>query len=83
MEIGGKTFLISGGGSGLGAATAQMLVERGANVVIADLNADTGAATAAALGPAARFAAMNVTDEAAVQAAVQLAQDAFGVLMAR
>ena len=80
MEIGGKTFLISGGGSGLGAATAQTLVAHGANVVIADLNADTGAATAAALGPAARFATTDVTDEAAVQAAVQLALDAFGAL---
>ena len=50
MQISGKTFLISGGGSGLGAATAQRLVESGGNVIIADVNPAAGEATAVALG---------------------------------
>jgi NAD(P)-dependent dehydrogenase (short-subunit alcohol dehydrogenase family) len=38
MNIAGQTFLVTGGGSGLGAATARQLVAAGANVVIADIN---------------------------------------------
>ena len=49
MEIAGKTFLISGGGSGLGAATARRLVADGGNVVLADVNPTAGEATAAEL----------------------------------
>ncbi len=73
-------FLISGGGSGLGAATAQRLVEAGGNVVLADVNPAAGEATAAALGMFARFAPTDVTSEAAVQAAVDLARAEFGGL---
>jgi NAD(P)-dependent dehydrogenase (short-subunit alcohol dehydrogenase family) len=80
MRIEGKTFLISGGGSGLGAATAQRLVEAGGNVVLADVNPAAGEATAAALGVFARFVPTDVTSEAAVQAAVDLARAEFGVL---
>jgi NAD(P)-dependent dehydrogenase (short-subunit alcohol dehydrogenase family) len=42
MKIQNATFLISGGGSGLGAATARLLAASGANIVIVDVNADTG-----------------------------------------
>ena len=42
MEIQGKTFIVSGGGSGLGKATAQLLAEQGAHIVIADLNPTAG-----------------------------------------
>jgi NAD(P)-dependent dehydrogenase (short-subunit alcohol dehydrogenase family) len=80
MRIEGKTFLISGGGSGLGAATAQRLVEAGGNVVLADVNPAAGEATAAALGIYARFVLTDVTSEAAVQAAVELARVEFGAL---
>ncbi|MBW7884507.1 MAG: 3-hydroxyacyl-CoA dehydrogenase [Caldilineaceae bacterium] len=80
MEIAGKTFLISGGGSGLGAATARLLVEKGGNTVIADINALTGEQVAAELGSRARFVRTDVTSEDDVQAAVALARDTFGAL---
>lgn len=80
MQIDAKTFLVSGGGSGLGKASAGALYTLGANVVIADLHAEHGAATAAALGPRAHFVHMDVTDEASVQNAVNKAVTISGVL---
>src|SRR5258706_3704317 len=80
MEIHGRTFLVSGGDSGLGAATARMLAGAGANVLIADVNRSAGEALAAELGERARFAATDVTDEASVQTAVGAAVAAFGGL---
>jgi NAD(P)-dependent dehydrogenase (short-subunit alcohol dehydrogenase family) len=80
MQIADKIFLITGGGSGLGAATARVLAEAGGSVVLADVNAEAGERTAAAIGERARFAQADVTDEASVQAAVQLALDQLGGL---
>jgi NAD(P)-dependent dehydrogenase (short-subunit alcohol dehydrogenase family) len=80
MDISKSVFLISGGGSGLGAATARLLAENGGRVVIADVNADAGSSVAAAIGDHARFVQTDVTDEAAVQHAVDTARDAFGGL---
>ncbi|MFS2127955.1 3-hydroxyacyl-CoA dehydrogenase [Pseudomonas sp. Pseusp97] len=81
MQIQNKVFLITGGGSGLGAATAKLLVSAGARVVLADVNAEAGAAQAAELGEAnARFIRTDVCSEADGKAAVQLALDAFGAL---
>jgi NAD(P)-dependent dehydrogenase (short-subunit alcohol dehydrogenase family) len=80
MQIDGKVFLVSGGASGLGAATAQMLVAAGGKVVLVDINAAAVAAQAEQLGPQARWAVADVSDEAAAQAAVQVALDAFGSL---
>ncbi len=65
MEIPGRTFLVTGGGSGLGLATARMLAGAGANVVAADLRGEPGANT--------RFVETDVTDEGSVGAAVQAA----------
>jgi len=73
MEIEGAGALVSGGASGLGAATVRHLHSAGAHVVIADLNAEAGVALAAELGDRADYAEANVTDEGAVQAAVELA----------
>lgn len=78
MKIQNSTFIVTGGASGLGAAAAQQLVARGGNVIIADLNEDTGKATAAALGTQARFAKVNVANEDDVKAAVALAVKEFG-----
>ncbi len=80
MQIKDKVFLVTGGGSGLGAAVARQLVADGAHVVIADINRAAGEAVAAELGAAVRFAPTDVTSEADGQAAVQLALDAFGHL---
>jgi NAD(P)-dependent dehydrogenase (short-subunit alcohol dehydrogenase family) len=78
MQIAAHVFLIAGGGSGLGAATARLLVAQGGKVVLADLNQATAEKLAAELGPAAKFIATDVTDEAGVQAAVDLCVSAFG-----
>ena len=80
MEIQNKTFLISGGGSGLGAATARLLAGSGANILIADINASTGQAVAAELGQSARFVKTDVTSEESAQNAVNAALETFGSL---
>lgn len=80
MQIANHTFLITGAGSGLGAASAQRLTAAGANIVIADINREAGEKVAASLGAKARFIPTDVCDEASVQAAVDLAVSAFGGL---
>ena len=80
MQLKGSTFVVTGGASGLGEATARILVEGGANVVIADLQAEKGQAVAASLGGQARFAKTDVTSEADGAAVVDLAVKEFGGL---
>ena len=80
MDIKGRTFLISGGGSGLGAATAQMLVGNGANVVIADVNVEAGERVATRLGDQAFFVKTDVTDETSAKNAITTAQERFDAL---
>jgi NAD(P)-dependent dehydrogenase (short-subunit alcohol dehydrogenase family) len=80
MDTTNKTFLITGGASGLGRAAAEALLAGGANVVLLDINAETGGATAQALGGKARFAQADVASEEAVANAVALAQSSFGGL---
>jgi NAD(P)-dependent dehydrogenase (short-subunit alcohol dehydrogenase family) len=79
MEINKATFIVTGGASGLGAATARTLSAAGGNVVIADLNADAGNALARELGKA-RFIRTDVAAEADGKAAVDLALKEFGGL---
>ena len=71
MRIEGANALVAGGASGLGAATARRLRAAGAEVTIADLNAEKGEATAADLD--GRFVPCDVTDADQVQAAVEAA----------
>lgn len=80
MQIENRVFLITGGASGLGAATARALVAAGGKVLIVDLNGDAGAATAAGLGKSARFQHADITDETSAQAAVAAAVQSFGGL---
>ena len=80
MELKGSTFIVTGGASGLGAATARMVVEGGGNVVIADLKETEGAALALELGASARYVRTDVTDEASGKAAVTAAVTTFGGL---
>jgi NAD(P)-dependent dehydrogenase (short-subunit alcohol dehydrogenase family) len=72
--------LVTGGGSGIGAATALLLGERGVQVVVADVNADGARATAAEIGPAAVACTVDVADDASVEAMVARAVDSFGGL---
>jgi NAD(P)-dependent dehydrogenase (short-subunit alcohol dehydrogenase family) len=71
MRIEGSRALVAGGASGLGAATARRLRAGGADVVVADLNAEKGEALASEIG--ARFVPCDVTDAAQVEAAVAAA----------
>ncbi|HRD50508.1 MAG TPA: 3-hydroxyacyl-CoA dehydrogenase [Candidatus Contendobacter sp.] len=80
MHIDNRTFLVTGGASGLGAATARMFVAAGGRVAIADMNREAGAALATELGQAARFVFTDVADEASGQAAVDSTVSAFGAL---
>ena len=80
MNISGKTFIVTGGASGLGRATAEAILAAGGNAVLLDVNAETGAAAEQALGAKARFAQADVTSEEQVKAAVDLAVSAFGGL---
>jgi NAD(P)-dependent dehydrogenase (short-subunit alcohol dehydrogenase family) len=79
MLLTGRTFIVTGGSSGLGAACATEFSQHGANVVICDVS-ERGADLAKELGPAVRFARTDVTDGAQVQAAVDGAVEAFGAL---
>jgi NAD(P)-dependent dehydrogenase (short-subunit alcohol dehydrogenase family) len=80
MNVSGRTFLVTGGGSGLGEATARTLVAAGGSVVIADVNQESAERVAKELGAHARFSACDVTDEAAVRTAIALAAETFGGL---
>jgi NAD(P)-dependent dehydrogenase (short-subunit alcohol dehydrogenase family) len=80
VQIKGSTFLVTGGASGLGAATVRRLAASGASVVIADLQRDAGAALAAETGELAIFISTDVTDESQVSNAVAAARRSFGGL---
>jgi NAD(P)-dependent dehydrogenase (short-subunit alcohol dehydrogenase family) len=74
--------VITGGASGLGLAVATRIVNAGGKVAIFDVSVPQGTATAAALGQSASFIAVDVTDEAAVDAAVKQAAAAMGAINA-
>ncbi len=80
MKISGSTALVSGGSSGLGGACVRLLAGAGANVVIADVNQETGEKLASQLGSRVRFVRTDVTDEASVKNAVDTAVREFGGL---
>jgi NAD(P)-dependent dehydrogenase (short-subunit alcohol dehydrogenase family) len=73
MELQGRTFLVTGGGSGLGAATARLLGGEGANVVVADLKGE-------ATGENVSFVETNITDEVSAKGAIDAALQGFGGL---
>ena len=73
MQIKDNVFIVTGGASGLGGATARLIVDCGGRVVIADVTADKGEALARELGASARFVRCDVSAEADGQAAVAAA----------
>ncbi len=80
MQLNKKVFIVTGGGSGLGAATARGLLEAGAQVVLADVNREAGEALASDLGAAAIFVETDVTNEASAQNAIAAALSNFGAV---
>ena len=80
MRLQNQTVLVTGGASGLGAATAETIVAAGGRVIIADINENTGRTATARLGASARFVRTDVTSEPDVQNAVSIAIKEFGAL---
>ncbi|MBY5718210.1 3-hydroxyacyl-CoA dehydrogenase [Rhizobium leguminosarum] len=80
MLIRGASFIVTGGGSGLGAATVRALVEAGGRVTIADLNRQAGEEIAREFGSDACFVKADVTDGEEGAAVVAAAVEAFGGL---
>src|SRR5215207_6403687 len=78
MELAGSGALITGGASGLGAATARRLAGQGVRVLIADLNRAAGLALEQELG--ARFVETDVADASSMQQAIDAAVTAYGGL---
>jgi NAD(P)-dependent dehydrogenase (short-subunit alcohol dehydrogenase family) len=79
MKLDGIVALVTGGASGLGAATVRQLASRGARVMIVDRDQARGAALATELGPHAGFTQADVTDASQVEAAIAAAQQ-MGIL---
>ena len=79
-ELSGKVAIVTGGASGLGLACAELFLEEGAKVVIADINAANGEAVAKRLGSAARFKRVDVIKADDVQALIDFTAAEFGGL---
>ncbi|WP_180002237.1 MULTISPECIES: 3-hydroxyacyl-CoA dehydrogenase [unclassified Acinetobacter] len=80
MKIQGKVIVVTGGASGLGAATATHLVEQGAKVILVDMNQEQGNALQQQLGEQAEFVQLDVTDEQAVEAFFNHVENQYGQL---
>ncbi len=79
-RVDGKVALITGGASGLGEASARLLVSEGARVVLTDINTDLGAEVAADIGGDAIFVGHDVSSEDQWITAIEAATDRFGRL---
>jgi NAD(P)-dependent dehydrogenase (short-subunit alcohol dehydrogenase family) len=71
MNIKGKVAIVTGGASGLGLGTVTSLVERGAKVIIFDLNEEKAQLACEQLGENVVYALVNVTDDASVKAGIE------------
>ena len=80
MRIKDSVFIVTGGASGLGAATVRMLVAHGGRVVMADVKEPEGRTLQAELGAAARFVSTDVTSEASARQCVESTLAVFGGL---
>lgn len=80
MNILGKVCVVTGGASGLGAATAQHLVAQGAKVILVDMNQELGQQLQQQLGENAEFIAVDVTDENQVQQLFNHIEQKYGQL---
>ena len=80
MQLKGRAVLVTGGASGLGGATVDMVVAAGGRAMIADLNETAGNAVANRHGDAVRFIKTDVSKDADMQRAVEGAVQAFGAV---
>ncbi len=80
QELSGKVAIVTGAASGIGEATAELFAQQGAQVVIADINAEAGEALAAKIGESALFKQTDVSNAEQVQALVDFAVERFGGL---
>ena len=80
MQLNASTFIVTGGSSGLGAASVRRFHAQGARVVIADLNVELGQRLAEELGPQVLFCKTDVSSEADARAVVELARERFGAV---
>jgi NAD(P)-dependent dehydrogenase (short-subunit alcohol dehydrogenase family) len=80
MHLSGRTVMVTGGASGLGLATVEMVVAAGGRAVIVDVNEGTGTAAAERLGDAVRFVKTDVTGNADMQRAVDRAVREYGAV---
>ena len=79
MDIEGKIAVITGGASGLGRATAEMVIAQGGKVAVLDLNEELAQATATELEEARAYQ-VNVTDDASVAKAIEAVKSDFGAI---
>ena len=80
QDFNGKVAIVTGGGSGIGEACALTLADRGAKVLVADLDEDAAERVASAIGANAKAFVVDVSDPAACEAMVKAAVDTFGGL---
>src|SRR3546814_20973216 len=79
-DFSGKTIIVTGGGSGIGRATVELLVASGANVAVADINYEAGEAVVAASGGKAAYFRCDIAQEEDVKALVAQTLAAFAGL---
>ncbi|WP_110650796.1 SDR family NAD(P)-dependent oxidoreductase [Salinicola peritrichatus] len=80
MQLAERTFIVTGGGSGLGAATARMLIDAGTRVTLVDHDADSVETQARALGESALAVTADVTREADGERAIAATRERFGAI---
>lgn len=80
FSLTGKIALVTGAGSGIGAAIAQVFAQAGAAVIVTDVQELAGQGTVAAIGQAAEFLKLNVADEASARAAAEAVLEKHGRL---
>jgi NAD(P)-dependent dehydrogenase (short-subunit alcohol dehydrogenase family) len=80
LSLVGKVAIVTGAGSGIGRASARLLAERGAIVVVADVAEDQGLETAKLIGDRSKFIAADITDQGSIADLVKATISAFGRL---